>query len=585
MRKLFGIGFVLIAVLLVALPLLVACNGDDETAEATPATTLTEPETPTQTTTPTVTPPTTTPAPETTTPTAPGKPEGTLTIALPQLTVREMVGPLGQSAASDRAVSAYIFDHLVCANSDSSGFAPWLAESWEIAPDGSSITFQLRRGVQFHDGWGELTAEDVKFTIEAIKDPDVSGYAEYQTYAVGTVDRVETSGPYTVTIYSDNNLGEMILDFLTPTNGSTSTPILCKAYHDAVGFEEAKAHLIGSGPYKFVSFTMGESLKLEAVDEHWRAVPEFKEVVFKEVPEEMTRVAMMQTGEADLVLLGIDQAVSLEDEGFDIVSIKNGFNQLFWLLGQWLPEHEGYDPDSPFMQKEVRMAMNMAINRQEIIDALYHGMAEPTSGLQVYGRSASNEPYPYDLDRAQQLMADAGFEDGFSGKMWITTMPGGQPSMYEASLAVAGYWEKLGIDLEIEQPNIMAIYGDIVARKMKTVTINHQNPIDVTSGARGHLIFGNAEVARYPMYAHPGFQDMINAVYGARSSEDRLAAEQAIIDFVYDEYVMVPLVAVDQTYVKGDRVGHWEPIHLQYLDLEYITHADPLNTEKAFPEP
>jgi len=575
-------------VLLVALPLLVACDGDDETEKATPSPTETvEPtqpatEPPVEPTQSTVVP--TEPTAEPTVPAEPAKPDGTLTIALPQLTVREMIGPLGQSAASDRTLSANIFDHLVCAKSDGS-YAPWLAESWEIAPDGSSVTFQLRQGVQFHDGWGELTAEDVKFSIETIKNPDLSGYAEYQAYSVGTVDRVETSGPYTVTIYSDNNLGEMILDFLTPTNGSSSTPILCKAYHEAVGFEEAKAHLIGSGPYKFVSFTMGESVRLEAVDEHWRAVPEFKEVVFKEVPEEMTRVAMMQTGEADIVQVGIDQAVSLEDDGFDIVSIKNGFNQLFWLLGQWLPEHEGYDPDSPFMQKEVRMAMNMAINRQEIIDALYHGMAEPTSGLQVYSRSASNEPYPYDLDRARQLMADAGFADGFSGEMWITTMPGGQPSMYEASLAVAGYWEKLGIDLEIEQPNIMAVYGDILARKIKTVAINHQNPIDVAGGARGHLVFGNADVDRYPMYAHPGFQEMINAVYGAKSFEDRLPAEQAIIDFVYDEYVMVPLVAVDQTYVKGDRVGHWDPIHLQYLDLEYITHADPLNTTKLIPEP
>lgn len=583
MKKLFGIGFVLLAVLLVALPLLVACDGDDETVEPTQP--VTEPTVvPTEPTAePTVVP--TEPTAEPTVPAEPAKPEGTLTIALPQLTVREMVGPLGKSAASDRSICAYIFDHLVCANSDGSGHVPWLAESWEIAPDDSSITFQLRQGVQFHDGWGELTAEDVKFSIETIKNPDLSGYAEYQTYSVGTIDRVETSGPYTVTIYSDNNLGEMILDFLTPTNGSASTPILCKAYHEEVGIEEAKAHLIGSGPYKFVGFTMGESLKLEAVDEHWRAVPEFKEVIFKEVPEEMTRVAMMQTGEADIVQVGIDQSVNLENDGFDIVSIKNGFNQQFFLLGQWLPEHPGYDPDSPFMQKEVRMAMNMAINKQEIIDALYHGMAKPAFGLQVYGRQTPNDPYPYDLDRAKQLMADAGFADGFSGELWITTMPGAQPSMYEVSMAAAGYWQELGIDLDIQQPNIMAVYGDILERKLKTVVMNYQAPIDATGGARGHLIYGNTEVPRFPMYAHPGFQDMIDAVYGAKSFEERLVAEQTIIDFIYDEYVMVPLVAVDQTYIKGDRVGHWDPIHLQYLDLEYITHADPLNTGKAFPEP
>ncbi|MBT4264109.1 MAG: hypothetical protein HOD85_07860 [Deltaproteobacteria bacterium] len=78
---------------------------------------------------------------------------------------------------------------------------------------------------------------------------------------------------------------------------------------------------------------------------------------------------------------------------------------------------------------------------------------------------------------------------------------------------------------------------------------------------------------------------MIDAVYAAQGLHQRAAAEQAMIDFVYDEYVMVPLVAVDLTYVTGDRVGHWEPIHMQYLDLEYITHADPLNTSKSLPEP
>jgi|SaaInl8_200m_RNA_FD_contig_21_1491091_length_1880_multi_23_in_0_out_0_1 peptide/nickel transport system substrate-binding protein len=573
------VKFVSVAILLVILvvPLLVACDDDDEDKSPSPTETV-EPTQPTDQ-------PTAEPTAEPTVPAEPAKPEGTLTIAVAQLSVRELIGPLGLSAATDRTISASIFDHLVCAKTDGSGYAPWLAESWEIAPDGGSVTFKLREGIQFHDGWGELTAEDVKFTIETIQNPNLSGWAEYQTYTPGIIDRVETSGPYTVTIYSDNTMADLILDYLTPTNGAASTPILCKAYYDAVGFEEANAHLIGTGPYKFVSFKMAQSYTLEAVDEHWRAVPEFKKVVFKEVPEEMTRMAMMQTGEADIAQLGIEHAANLEKEGFEVVSIPNGYYQIMWLLGQWLPEHEGYDPDSPFMQKEVRMAMNLAIDREEIAEALYHGMAEPIAGQQVFRWGESLDPYPYDLDRAQELMAEAGFPDGFEGEMWITTMPGGQPSMYDCSLAVAGYWDQLGIDLEIRELNIMSVYGDILARKIKNVVLNHQTMIDAVSGARSFFVMGNTDVARYPMFAHPGFQNMIEAAMAATSLEERAAAEKAMIEYVYDNYVMVPLVAVDLTFVISDRVGHWEPIHMQYLDLEYATHADPLNTTKLIPEP
>ncbi|MBT4513028.1 MAG: hypothetical protein HOC20_12585, partial [Chloroflexi bacterium] len=139
MKRVSGIGFILMAALLLALPLMAACGGDSET-ESESATTI--PATSAK------------PEPATTIPATSAKPEGTLTIALSQLSVDPFLGPLGDGAVSNRTVWAYAFDFLVCAKSDGSGYAPWLAESWEIAPDGSSVTFHLRPGVQFHDGWG-----------------------------------------------------------------------------------------------------------------------------------------------------------------------------------------------------------------------------------------------------------------------------------------------------------------------------------------------------------------------------------------------------------------------------------------------
>jgi len=564
------ICFIVLVAALVALPLLAACGGggDDE-------------ETPAPTTQP-IAKPEGTPAP-TTQPIA--KPEGTLTVATTQVASDFELGPFTRGATTTRTVWTHMADYLLLEKHDESGYVPCLAEEWEIAPDKKSITFKLRQGVQFHDGWGELTSEDVKFTIETAVHPKLSRWQVAKANLGPLIDRIETSGPYELTIYFTRPQGEEILHFMC-VNNQTSLGIVSKGYYDEVGIAEGNKHPIFSGPYQLDEFTLGDKLVMEAIEDHWRVVPEFENLIFREVPELMTRVAMLKTGEADIIQITPDQAVSLQGDGFDIVTVPNVETLSLALMGQWLPSVETYDPDLPWLDIRVREAMNLAINREEIAELLYHGMAIPTPDFNYMPFGEAREPYPYDLDRARQLMAEAGYPDGFDAKMWIFNFAA-RADPTDAMIVVAAYWEEnLGIDLEIESMNIMAVYGDIVNRKTNGVVAPFMlEASNEPHYVRGHDTMTYSKGSTFPMYESAECDAMVEEYLAASNPQEQETLTARIAQYLYDEYAFVPLLLMDSLWAKGDRVANWEPAAMNYLELEYATHAEPLGTFRLFEKP
>jgi len=564
--------------MLLVLPLVGACGNDDTPAVApTETTTVTPPEIPTLT--PTVTPPET----PTLTPTVepPAKPEGTLVVALGSLPANRELTPFSSGAATSRLFYANMADYLVYEKLDGSGFIPGLAEHWEISPDKKSITFQLRQGVQFHDGWGELTAEDAKFTLETAFDNKLSKNLEFYNNFGHLVDRMEVPGKYQFTIYLNAAMAEEVLYHVSPIN-MVALGITSKAYYDQVGFKEANQRPVFSGPYRFVEFDLGEHLTLEAVEDHWRVVPEFKTLTFKEVPELATRVAMIRTGEADIVAVTADQATDLQSRGFDIVPITEAGYIAMYLLGQWLPSVETYDPTLPWLDKRVREAMNLAINKEEIAQYIFHGLAEPTAAHQYTPWGDALEPFPYDPERAKQLLAEAGYSGGFDVDMWIITLAGQSPEMGLVTETVVGYWQDIGLDPTITTYNIMAKYGDITRRDTAGVCFGF------TAWNRGVPQWVNLPTSwsstesRFPLYESEETDELVEGMRAASTPEDRDAFAEQITRHFYDEYAFVPLLAVDEIWAKSDKVGNWEPAMSLYLNLEYATHAEPLGTFRLF---
>ena len=549
------LGILLMVALLLVMPLLAACGDDGE--ESTPLPTGT----PTQT------------EPSTPSPTATGQPvpTGTLTIAVALINTDKSMSPFTRSAGDARAYYSMMADYLLHDDPDGSGFIPGLAEEWEIAPDEMSVTFKLRQGVQFHDGWGELTAEDVKFTLEAATDSSISTYQVALTHMAPYLDRIETSGPYEVTIHLNKPLADEVLYYLTPAH-NLALAITSKAYYDEVGLVKASQSPIYSGPYRFVEFEMADKLVMEAVENHWRVVPEFKTLVFREVPELITRVAMIETGEADIATVTIEQAQHLQGRGFEIVRVPEAYYLHLALLGQWLPSVETYDPELPWLDKRVREAMNLAINREEIAELFYSGFAVPIAGIFPTPWAEALEPYPYDPDRAEELLLEAGYGDGFKVEMWDLSTSRMSPEMSELMLLVASYWETLGLDLEITPYNVLAVYGNILTRDTSGVVIGFTWPSRGAPFSGYHRSVSYSQHNTFPMYESEESDRLVEGWLAASTMEERDSYEEQITQYVYDEYAYVPVVAVDAVWAIGDAVGDWDPLNVFTYYLEYATH-------------
>jgi peptide/nickel transport system substrate-binding protein len=280
--------------------------------------------------------------------------------------------------------------------------APSLAESFEMSKDGLAYDFILREGVKFHNG-DPVTAEDVKFSFERYKGTSNSILKE-------KVAAVEVVNPRHVRF----RLKEQWLDFMTFYGTATGAGwIVPKKVVEAVGDEGFKRNPVGAGPYKFVSFTPGVELVLEAFEGYWRKTPSVKRLVFRSIPEESTRLAALKAGEIDIVY-SIRGELAEDLRNTPGLTLKPTVIQgTFWLAfpDQW-------DPKSPWSNEKVRRAASLAIDRENINKALTLGYSGLTGNPFVPDTFDYywQPPKPvYDPAQARKLLAEAGYANGFDG--------------------------------------------------------------------------------------------------------------------------------------------------------------------------
>jgi len=297
--------------------------------------------------------------------------------------------------------------------------APSLAESWKESPDGKVYEFKLRRNLKFHNG-DPVTADDVKFSYERYKG---AGARELQA----RVQQVEVADPLTVRFH----MKEPWPDFMT-FMGTTATAaglVVPRKYVTQVGDDGFRKHPIGAGPYKFVSHQPGVEVVLEASTTHWRRVPNVKRLVLKSVPESTTRAAMLRTGEIDIAVAldGPDAEAVKRDPKQQIVSSRHA--SIFWIefTEQW-------DPKSPWHDRRLRLAVNHALNRQATNEAACLGFCPPAGVIvpRVMEFALQVEPPAYDVAKARQLLAEAGYPNGLDAGEFAA-IPG-FPTVAEATV-------------------------------------------------------------------------------------------------------------------------------------------------------
>ncbi len=289
-----------------------------------------------------------------------------------------------------------MYENLVGVDPENAQWIPMLAESWELNEAGDQLTFHLRQGVQFHNDFGEMTAEDVVFSLTDLIDPPgaISGVAEAVRNAV---EEFEIVDDYTV-IFHITEGGLSFSFFEGISYGAAGTAIKSAADWESRGGGSPasptldEAPIAGTGPYQFLERTPGQNVVFERVpDEHWRQDAQFQELEYRYIPEEATRLSALLAGEIQMTDLAIELGDEAESQGMAVIkSTLPGRRYGLALEGCYYVEPpqpgalaadvfvsgERKFPDSPWCNEDIRRAASKAIDRDALNEAFYGGEAE-----------------------------------------------------------------------------------------------------------------------------------------------------------------------------------------------------------------
>ncbi|MGF9694289.1 ABC transporter substrate-binding protein [Rhizobium sp. 0TCS1.26] len=372
------------------------------------------------------------------------------------LTVGVRAGPLSidpdfTAAGTHAEAMKHIYDSLIKSGNNLE-LEPGLATSW-TAVDDTTWEFKLRSGVKFHDG-SDFTAEDVKFSIERI--PRVTGPNPTTIY-VRRVKGVEIVDPLTIRVKTDGPAPTLPNDFIRLFIVSH---VAAKDYSDsaekaAEGFNSGKA-AIGTGPYKFVSWTPKEQLVMQSFDGYWGGKEPWDKVTRKEIPNDAARVAQLKAGQVDLIArIPASDVPTLETDSKLTVVRQDSvylFNMAFDFREK-SPQVSAKDgsplPKNPFLDPRVREAFDLAIDRETITEIAMEGMGAVQSQLvtpNIFGYNPDVKPTKSDPAKAKQLLAEAGYPNGFKVAFSFTNdrLPGDK----DAGTTIAQMLTAIGIQVE-----------------------------------------------------------------------------------------------------------------------------------------
>ncbi len=506
-----GKSFVLLSMMVGVLVVALACA---PAATPTPTPTATRPAptptptqpaptptpTPTPTTppgqTPTATPtrPVSTPTPTPTTPPQVITPTGTLTAAISNVYFMNS-SPRYCPACSVTARTGAVETLLQAVrNPDGSISAePLLATSWTLSSDTKNLDFTLRRGVQFHDGYGEMTAEDVAFSWNDAN-PRIVPDSIHDTGGdiANWVERVEVLDPYTVRFHTRAYGGHTLLQYVT--NFWEGIGIFSKKFFDQVGPEGMRERLIGTGPFKITEWTQYKGVYAEAVRNHWRKTPYVERLRILEVAESANRRVMLEVGEAQIAEVALKDWPALLDRGFAKAPEGNrGDVALVFGGNYWETVHpvtkeplqrqrdtskpwigDPNDPASMDRARKVRQALAMTIDREALNDSILSGLGTVTyaAGIPaedpIVQKNLSKWQIPYDPAGARRLLQEVGLGNGFTVDFWV----GPSGTSVELGEAIAAIWDaELKVKTTFDRQNYSSFRPSLIDRTMKVLTL------------------------------------------------------------------------------------------------------------------
>lgn len=349
------------------------------------------------------------------------------------------IDPHGSNDTPSSDVAQNIYEALVKQDANME-LQPGLATSWE-AIDDTTWEFVLREGVKFHDG-SDFNAEVVKANLERVLDPEV---ASPRSFLYTMITDVEVVDEYTVRITTEYPFAPLPAHLAHNGGGMISADLIAEDYaameEGANPGSKISEHPIGTGYFKFDSWNPGTEIKLVKNEEYWGEPAKLDSVTFRVVPEGQTRIADLTTGAAH-ISDPLDPAHISQVEGTDGMFVNRQPSvALSYIAFNTQKE--------PFDNKLVRQAISMAIDKNVIIDSILNGAGIPAVGPlapDVFGFDPNQDPLDYDVEAAKELLAEAGYADGFETTIWTND----NDARIQTAEFVQAELDKIGITVSVE---------------------------------------------------------------------------------------------------------------------------------------
>lgn len=522
-----------------------------------------------------------------TTTAAAAKPYGDLKVALSEFG-RETMDPASNTWSATGPILAAMYDSLIRHGPDAK-LAPGIAEKWEMSKDGLSWMFYIRKGVKFHNG-DPLTAKDVKFSLERFMNPKsqspFSGTLKQNIKSVEVIDdytvKVTNTAtlpffPNTLSMYLGSEGCVMPMDYIVKGAGTDFT-------EQSKFIDKAP---VGSGPWKYVRSKQGDFVEFTAIEGHWRVTPAYKNLIIYYVPEDSTRLSMLKAGEVGFIEVGADRKAEIEAApNLKLLRIPGAQNPGINFYGTYVAEAK----DKPVSKLEVRKALSLAINRDEMIKYLLLGEGGPSlprgitgNTLDVdvdYWKDYARVAYRYDPAEAKRLLAAAGYPNGFEMTMYTYAITG-HPWMSKAAEGVAAYWGQVGVRTQIvniEHGAIRALFKTIPPNEKlwgnaSTAQMTVARMSIPTLGLE--TIFDSKGTFR--LLNDPKVDKAINAPFTMTDPAERAKSVKDVFHLVNDQYVSIPLFMSNGLFGVSKEIGDWKPIPGNALALgelwETVQHA------------
>ena len=476
---------------------------------------------------------------------------------------------------------------------------PMIAASWDVSEDFLEWTWKIRDDVEFHKGYGKMTTEDVIYSMkgfyEGAKLARAGILGDYYGFNDTGNSSTKIIDDYTYVVTNTKPWVPATVNEFSRNAAGVSVWMVSKKQSEELGVEAASIDIASTGPWEVVSHESGVSWNFKAVEDHWRQTPYFEELIYWSIPEESARVAGFQTGNLDIFTMAFDSLPTVEAvDGAHVTGWANGGQAGLNFYGQYHGKmHDGsdypaYDCTQPWVSCSddvtseewakavtVRKAMNIAIDRQTLVDELLSGFGRVQSVRDWMGHDHRQNPdwnYDYDPVLAKQMIDDAGYGNGF--EITLTPAIRGAPAEVESCHAVANYWEQIGISVKIQAIPYATLRPELITRKYNGITC-------LTVSSRLSPIIGASNYTTDSTYSygthHPELTELIWHTQKQVDQAEIEAGELAVYNFIWDNSMAASLYVHDGLWPSGSRVDpHWRPTDFSDMKapsgFEYVKH-------------